>query len=165
MNENVDVQVKGCEIAIPGAAAASSAHGKLPQIELPGDGRSMIDFVRELAAALKDKGLYRRDKILVHVYETRLAIMDGATFVTWAERHVSFYKKRWDEDAGSYFNVVRSMPGSVSDHAISSVDLWGQTLEIVTVNFVQKPVRRTDGSMAVPPVGYDKESKTLTFKP
>ena len=166
MIETVDIQVKGCEIALPaGAAATSSAHGKLPQIELPGDRRSMIDFVRELALVLKDKGLYRRDTVVVYAYaDKRLEMLDVSAFVTWAELHAGFYKKRWDEEAGSFFNVVRSMPGSVSEHAMRSLSFWVEMPEIVRVNKVQKSVRRANGIMELLPVGYDRESKIMTFK-
>lgn len=162
MNENVDIQVKGLEIALHGSARQEA---KLPSIELPGDGRAMIDFVRELVRVLKDKGLYRRDTMVVYPYaEKRLERLEAAAFVTWAELHASFYKKRWDEEAGAFYNVVRSMPGSVAEHAMCSLSFWVELPEIVRVNRAQKSVRRANGNMGFLPMGYDQESKIMTFK-
>ena len=157
MNDlNVDVEE---------VAASAVAVGDKTLVQLPGDNRVILEFIRELAPLLLDKGLYRRDTIPVIAYaeRRRLEILSVSAFRSWIEQHVQCYKTRYDKK-GKPFNVSRSMPGDVADATLASWQFFAEMPNVTRLNTVPKPVYRASGSMELLEDGFDKESGTLTFK-
>ncbi|MDR0532521.1 MAG: hypothetical protein LBH01_01045 [Verrucomicrobiales bacterium] len=139
-------------------------YGPLPKVALPGNDELLLDFAKQLLEKLKDKGLYRRDKIPVVPFRQgrRLEAMDAVAFRSWVERHVVCYRTRYDRE-GNPVDELRSMPRELAAAVLESWDFWPGLPEIERCHPVPMPVLRADGTLELLEPGYDAESKTLTF--
>ncbi|MEI6715983.1 MAG: hypothetical protein WCO60_19710 [Verrucomicrobiota bacterium] len=140
-------------------------YGPLPKIELPDDGVRLREVSQLVLQAVKDKGLYRMDNVIVVNYdeESRFDTMDPDTFRTWAEEHVAFVKSREDQNKIKY-EVCRSMPIDVSRGILASREFWPKLPAIERQDKVRLPVCNGNWeAISLLPVGYSSEYKAYTF--
>jgi len=145
--------------------ALSAQFGSLPKIEIPGDNARLKECAEAVLAAVRDKGLYRRDSVVVVIYaeKQRLQAMEADAFRTWVERHAYFFKTR-QNDQKEYYEVSRTLPKEAAVGILASWDFWPELNDIEQCHFVPLPVLTPQGFYAELPEGYSAESKTLTFK-
>ena len=140
-------------------------HGSKPKVELPGDDMLLIEFARQLASILKDKGLYRRDTVAVvpNDEQRRVGTVTCSTFRSLAEEHIVCFKTRYTNE-GVPYDVLRTMPGETADGVLSSRTFWRELPVIIRVNPVPMPMLRKDNQIVLQTGGYDHDTQTLTFK-
>jgi len=145
--------------------ALSAQYGDLPKIEIPGDNARLKECAEAVLVAVKEKGLYRRDSVVVVIYaeRQRLEVMGADAFRTWVERHVYFFKTR-QNDQKEYYEVARTLPKEAAVGILASWDFWPGLNDIEQCHFVPLPVLTPQGFYSELPEGYSAESKTLTFK-
>lgn len=151
------------EAHVPGGNGRARAGGSLPRVELPGDNVLLKGFAMEMAKHLKDKGLYRRDTVVVVPFEEkqRFEIMTATAFRTWAERHVAPFKTRYDE-SGAPYDVLRSMPVECAEAVLACWDFWLKLPDIEEINTIRLPTRK-DRKLVLQAKGYDASTKTFSF--
>lgn len=159
---NLDVPVSLEETHVPGGNGRARA-GSLPRVELPGDNVQLRGFAAELAKHLKNKGLYRRDTVVVVPFEEkeRVEFMTASAFRTWAERYVAPYKTRHDE-SGAPYDVLRSMPVETAEGTLACWDFWPKLPNIEEINTIRLPTRK-NGKLVLQAEGYEASTKTLSF--
>lgn len=146
-----------------GRDEVASQGADLPAIKLPGDGVGMKSFAMEMASHLKDKGLYRRDSMVVIPFpeKARIEFMSASAFRSWAERHVTTFKTRVNAE-GLPVNRVRSMPAESAEGVLSSWDFFPELPEIEEINPIRLPTCK-DGKIVMQAEGYDATRKTFSF--
>lgn len=93
------------------AGEMGTKYGALPVVALPQEDELLIAFVHAMGEHLGDKGLYRRDRIIVIPNDER-ALLDEMTpeiFCSWSQAHVVTSKIKHDKN-GEPFSVYKDMP-------------------------------------------------------
>lgn len=139
-------------------------YGPLPMVPLPQDDEVLLGVIEACADILRDKGIYRRDNIVVIPYEQRrrLMMMEAKMFCSWVLHFLMPTRTKWDKD-GEPFTVCKDMPTEVAEKVLLSMDFWPALPEIEAVHAAPMPVIREDGTLALLGEGYDSETRTLTF--
>ncbi len=140
--------------------------GALPKVELPGDNARLKECVKETLSYIAGKGLYRRDGVLVLVYEKkrRLETMKPDAFRSWVETYIAYYKIRID-DKKVPRDVIKTLPREFAVGIMESWDFWPNIQEIQRIVSVRLPMRGANGigDVVLMPVGYSEAHKTLTY--
>jgi hypothetical protein len=138
--------------------------GALPIVPLPQDDEPLLGWVRDVADILKDKGIYRRDKVVVLPYEEerRLEVMDARAFCSWIQRHLMGAKIKYDENEVPY-EVCKDVPTEVAEKTLLSYDFFPSVPRIEEVLPAPMPCLDADGNLHLTPVGFHEVSGTYTF--
>lgn len=136
-----------------------------PWLLLPGMGRTLSDFARDLGRTLASGGdVFRRLNVIVTVNADtgELERVTAERLRTLAEQHVvtfkSFASRKGSED------IACSMTKECASGVLQA-DKFVQALRpIDRVNQVRRPVWRADGRVELLPVGYDEESRVFTLE-
>jgi hypothetical protein len=109
----------GLHKVLTGSMAAQ--YGILPLIPLPQEEDLLLKFIRQMGAVLSDKGIYRRDTVVVLVDAElpRMNILEAEVFCSWAQEHVVNYKTRYDKN-GEPFTTYKDMPTEIAKKTILS---------------------------------------------
>ena len=144
--------------------AMALRYGPLPIVALPQDDEVLTSFIRACAEILADKGIYRRDTIVVVPYaeKRRLMLMEAKAFCSWMLHHLMPSKTKYDKQ-GDPFPVFKDVPTEVAEKVLVSQDFWQHLPEIEVINPAPMPVLRKDGTLALLTEGYDAKTGTLTF--
>lgn len=144
------------------AGTLGERYGALAVVPLPQDDELLIGFVKALAEVLKDKGLYRRDKVIMIPYDEkrRLEVMEAKAFCSWTQRFVVGSKTKYD--AGKPYTVKKDVPTEVAEKTLMSWDFFPEIPEIHEIHPAPMPLLRDD-KLVLMEEGYDKDSGTLTF--
>lgn len=137
--------------------------GALPIVPLPGEDEPLMGFVRDAGDILKDKGLYRRDRVIVvsNDEKKRLDEMTPEVFCTWAQRHFMTAKIKYDSNDEPY-EVIKDMPTDAAMKTLGSLDFIPLIPEIEKVLPVPMPFITDEGIKLTCP-GFDPASKTITY--
>jgi hypothetical protein len=109
----------GLHEVLTGSMAAQ--YGTLPLIPLPQEEDLLLKFIRQMGAVLADKGIYRRDMVIVLVDAEmpRLNILEPEVFCSWAQNYVVNYKLRYDKN-GEPFTTYKDMPTEIAKKTLMS---------------------------------------------
>lgn len=134
-------------------------------VKLPGEGRPVSAFAREMGAALKDCGLFRRElvPVTIHPETGDFAEVTSERFITLAEEFLVTHVTHYSQKEGAR-DVPKSMPVAAARAVLNSDQFLWQLPAIDRVNHVRLPVMRADGRIELLPEGYDAKSKTYTMK-
>lgn len=146
------------------AGPQSAIYGPLPKIALPGEDELLSRFATELLSMVKEKGLFRRDNVVVYAYDQRrrLEEMEPKTFRTWVEKFCVCYKTKYD-DNGDPVNPLKTMPKEAAEGVLACLDFWQGLPEVERCQPVPLPIINDAGELVLLEAGYHAESKTLTF--
>jgi hypothetical protein len=151
----------GLHEVLTGAMAAE--FGPLPLISLPQEEALLVKFVRQMGIVLSNKGIYRRDSVVVMPdWEAhRLNILEAKTFCSWAQRHVVNYKLRYDKN-GEPFTTYKDMPTEIAEKTLTSVDFLPHIPAIKKVLPIPMPVLAGD-DFSLLKSGFDAGRYTFKF--
>lgn len=109
----------GLHEVLTGSMAAQ--YGSLPLIPLPQEEDLLLKFIRQMGAVLSDKGIYRRDMVvvLVDAEMPRMNILEPEVFCSWAQNYVVNYKLRYDKN-GEPFTTYKDMPTEIAKKTLMS---------------------------------------------
>ena len=109
----------GLHKVLTGSMAAQ--YGILPLIPLPQEEDLLLKFIRQMGAVLSDKGIYRRDTVVVLVDAElpRMNILEPEVFCSWAQNYVVNYKLRYDKN-GEPFETYKDMPTEIAKKTLMS---------------------------------------------
>jgi hypothetical protein len=99
----------------------AAQYGTLPLIPLPQEEDLLLKFIRQMGAVLADKGIYRRDMVvvLVDAEVPRMNILEPEVFCSWAQNYVVNYKLRYDKN-GEPFTTYKDMPTEIAKKTLMS---------------------------------------------
>jgi len=135
-----------------------------PKVELPGDGRSISAFARDLARILQACGIYQRGGLAVVVNKDGdgLEVITPQMFRTLVEKYVvSFCVRRRNHMT---MTLVRTMSADHAQGVLSAPQFLDRLPKVERVTTARLPVMRDGGAIALLPEGYDRESLTLTIQ-
>ena len=155
-----------------GNAAAQSASGAedvssrlnsgRPKVELPCDGRLLSTFATELAGILKNHGIYQRGGLafIVNRRQDGLEVVTAQMLRTLAEHHlVCFRVRRVGENE---LSLVKTMSEGDAQGVLCASQFLSHLPLVEKIATARLPVMRRDGTIVLPPAGYDPENLTLT---
>lgn len=147
-----------------GGGSGDAGDGGRPEwVRLPGPGRTVSQFARELGAVLCDRGLFRRDlvPVTVHPETGRMDAMNAERFLTFVEDHAITHDIKFKE--GEVHNIPKTMPVTVARAVLASDQFVWQLPAVDRVNQVRLPVMRADGRIELLEEGYDAQSRVYTM--
>jgi|694.fasta_scaffold122526_2 hypothetical protein len=138
--------------------------GPLPLIQLPQDESLLLEFVRNMGSILSDKGIYRRDSVVVvpDLDMQRFNVLEAKKFCSWAQRHVVNYKLRYDKN-GDPFTTYKDMPTEIAEKTLTSVDFLPLIPNIMQVLPIPLPIFDGDNLPLLAP-GFDGGHYTFEFE-
>jgi len=141
------------------AAFAKFLQDPRPRVRLRGDNRLLSDVASELGSHLAQV-LYTHAGEVVELLDGLLHPVSAQRFRTLAERHVTFFRcKGFDE---STVKVGASLDEADARGILVSPQFLERLSPIRHINTVRLPAVRPDGRIELLPLGYDRESATLT---
>lgn len=153
----------------------------VPWIELPGVGRQLSAFARDVGAVLGEQDVFRRGKypVLVDPETGMVEVITPQQFRSTAEEFAVFYKlksrsapikaalklmaKEGEPPPSDYDNEPASMTPDCAKGVLESPQFIRALRAIDRVNKERMPFKRSTGKTELLPVGYDAESKTYTL--
>ena len=143
----------GLHEVLTGSMAAQ--YGTLPLIPLPQEEDLLLKFIRQMGAVLSDKGIYRRDMVVVLVDAElpRMNILEPEVFCSWAQNYVVNYKLRYDKN-GEPFTTYKDMPTEIAKKTLMSPTFTPFVPRIDELFPIPMPGKDENGIMLMPP-GFD----------
>lgn len=138
-------------------------YGPLPLIPLPQEEDLLTRFIQQMGAILADKGIYRRDTVIMlpDARIARLNIMEAEVFCSWAQEYVVNYKTRYDKN-GEPFTTYKDMPTEIAKKTILSPRFREYVPEIEEVFPIPMWVDDGGGGMKLLAPGF--EAGKFVFK-
>ena len=142
----------------------AARYGALPLIPLPQEEDLLVRFIRQMGAILSDKGIYRRDTVIMlpDARIARLNIMEAEVFCSWAQEHVVNYKIRYDKN-GEPFTTYKDMPTEIAKKTILSPRFREYVPEIEEVFPIPMPGNEEDGGMKLLTPGFEAGKFVFEF--
>lgn len=139
-------------------------YGSLPLIPLPQDEGLLLKFIRKMGLVLADKGIYRRDMVIVLVDEEkpRLNILEPEVFCSWAQNYVVNYKIRYDKN-GEPFTTYKDMPTEIAKKTLMSPTFSPFVPKIDEI-FPIPMVGRHEGGLKLMTPGFDEGKFVFVFE-
>jgi hypothetical protein len=133
----------------------AAKYGPLPMVPLPQEDEMLLGFVQGMAHFLRDKGLYRRDDVIVIVDDRkkRLVTISAKAFCSWTQHIVATSKTKYDAN-GDPYEVVKDMPTEVAEKVLLSFDFLESLPEIEDIHPVPLPMDGAEISLL--DEGYDR---------
>lgn len=138
-------------------------------IKLPGEGRPLSQFARELGSICKEGPIYRRETVPVTINpeDGGMEAIIPDRFRTFVEEFaVTHIEKPMKDEHGETEWVKRpqTMTKDCAGGVINADQYVYQLRRLDRVNKVRMPVMRRDGRIELLPVGYDAESHVYTME-
>jgi len=129
-------------------------YGPLPLIPLPQDEDLLTRFIQQMGAILSDKGIYRRDTVVMlpDAKIARLNMLEPEVFCSWAQEYVVNFKLRYDKN-GDSITVYKDMPTEIAKKTILSPRFQEYVPEIEEVFPIPIP-EETDGRIRILEPGF-----------
>jgi hypothetical protein len=142
---------------------SSRLNSAKPKVELPGDDRLLSEFATDLAEILKDHGVYQRGGMafVANRQQDGLEVITPQMLRTLVENHLVCYRIRSVGETELSFE--RTMTESDAKGILSSQQFIDELPKLEKVATARLPVMRSDGKIELLPIGYDRESLTLTL--
>lgn len=144
-------------------------YGALPLISLPqdiGDCPSLLTkFIQQMGAILSDKGIYRRDTVIMlpDAKIARLNIMEPEVFCSWAQEYVVNYKVRYDNE-GEPLTSYKDMPTELAKKTILSPKFREYVPEIDEVFPIPLPANDSAEGLKLLKPGFEAGKFVFEFK-
>jgi hypothetical protein len=140
-------------------------YGTLPLIPLPQEEDLLTRFIQQMGAILSDKGIYRRDTVIMlpDVKIARLNIMEAEVFCSWAQEYVVNYKIRYDKN-GEPFTTYKDMPTEIAKKTILSPRFREYVPEIEEVFPIPLPGDAEGGGLKLLEPGFEEGKFVFKFK-
>lgn len=134
-------------------------------IKLPGEGRPLGQFARDMGRICKENALYRRETVPVTINPETGAMeaIIPARFRTYVEDFAVPFVAKYDKKEEAWDDVPKTMTQDVASGVLAADQFVYQLHRLDRVNQVRMPVTRKDGVIELLPVGYDKESNVYTM--
>jgi hypothetical protein len=151
----------GLHKVLTGSMAAQ--YGILPLIPLPQEEDLLLKFIRQMGAVLSDKGIYRRDTVVVLVDAElpRMNILEPEVFCSWAQNYVVNYKLRYDKN-GEPFDTYKDMPTEIAKKTLMSPTFTPFVPRIDEIFPIPMPREDENGVMLMLP-GFEAGKFTFEF--
>jgi hypothetical protein len=151
----------GLHKVLTGSMAAQ--YGILPLIPLPQEEDLLLKFIRQMGAVLSDKGIYRRDTVVVLVDAElpRMNILEPEVFCSWAQNYVVNYKLRYDKN-GEPFETYKDMPTEIAKKTLMSPTFTPFVPRIDEIFPIPMPREDENGVMLMLP-GFEAGKFTFEF--
>jgi hypothetical protein len=135
-----------------------------PALQLPGDGRLVSEFCRDLAQLLRDKDLFARNgcAFALDFSGQRLEPVTPDWLRTWIEREVVGYKLMRDKTPGVTVNIKRTLGKEDARAVVVASQLLAGLPRVEFFQPCRMPIKRQSGHIELLPAGYDLESRTFT---
>jgi 5S rRNA maturation endonuclease (ribonuclease M5) len=147
---------------------AEALDDPLPMLLLPGDNRSLGSFCSELGAALAGKNFYVRSGMpfasipsSTEEYGHELKLINPNMFRSMIDDHV--HTVRFRKTADGPVQVRHSIDFDTAQAVLHSPQFLTALPALDFVRPAPLPIIRRDGKLELLPVGYDPESRTLTY--
>jgi hypothetical protein len=137
---------------------------EVPRCELPGGGRNISTFGRDLGRLLRDTGaFFRRDGevVAVDLEAKALVPVSARAFRGDVEQHVVFYEAKYAR--GSVYEQVETMGMETAATVLSIEAFKGELHEVTRIHDQRLPVLRCDGRIERLEPGLDVEAKVFTL--
>ena len=134
-----------------------------PKVELPGDDRLLSSFGADLAEVLKNHGLYQRGGLafMVNQQQDGLEAITPQMLRTLVEDYLVCYRIKTVGE--TELSLERTMTESDAKGVLSSQQFIGKLPKLEKVATARLPVLRRDGTIQLPPAGYDPRALILTL--
>jgi hypothetical protein len=156
----------GADVGLHEVLTGSMAvrYGTLPLIPLPQEEDLLTRFIQQMGAILSDKGIYRRDTVIMlpDTKAARLNIMEAEVFCSWAQEYVVNYKIRYDKN-GEPFTTYKDMPTEIAKKTILSPRFREHVREIEEVFPIPLPADDGNGGLKLLEPGFDQGRFTFEF--
>jgi hypothetical protein len=131
-----------------------------PKVELPGYERLLSEFAADLADILKDRGLYQRGGLafILNQQQDGLEVITAQMLRTLVEEHLVCYKI-----VPTGVKLAKTMSESDAKGVLSAQRFLNKLPRVERVATARLPIMRKNGTIALLPAGYDRESCTLTI--
>jgi hypothetical protein len=151
----------GLHKVLTGSMAAQ--YGILPLIPLPQEEDLLLKFIRQMGAVLSDKGIYRRDTVVVLVDAElpRMNILEPEVFCSWAQNYVVNYKLRYDKN-GEPSETYKDMPTEIAKKTLMSPTFTPFVPRIDEIFPIPMPREDENGVMLMLP-GFEAGKFTFEF--
>jgi len=138
--------------------------GSLPVVPLPQDDEPLLGWIRDVADILKDKGIYRRDKVIVVPDDEghRLEVMEPKAFCSWIQQYLMGCRIKYDKN-GEPFDAYKDVPTEVAEKTLLSHAFIPSVPRIEDVLPAPMPSLDADGNLSLMPVGFHAPTGTYTF--
>lgn len=142
----------------------ATRYGTLPLIPLPQEEDLLVRFIRQMGAILSDKGIYRRDTVIMlpDTKIARLNILEAEVFCSWAQEFVVNYKTRYDKN-GEPFTTYKDMPTEIAKKTILSPRFREYVPEIEEVFPIPMPGDAEGGGMKLLEPGFEEGKFVFKF--
>lgn len=139
--------------------------GPLPVVPLPQDDEPLLGWIRDVADILKDKGIYRRDKVIVVPDDEgrRLEVMEPKAFCSWIQEFLMGCKIKYDKN-GEPYHAYKDVPTEVAEKTLLSHAFIPYVRRIEDVLPVPMPTLDAEGNLSLMPVGFHPPTGTYTFE-
>ena len=129
--------------------------GPLPLISLPQDEDLLSNFIVQMGAVLSNKGLYRKDKVvmLVDAEMPRLNLLEPEVFCSWAQNYVVNYRIRYSK-SGEPYRVYKDMPTELAKKTLMSPSFLPFVPKIEELFPIPIPVENGNGGLKLMAPGF-----------
>ena len=136
-----------------------------PALRLPGDGRTIGEFAKEIGVMLREEAIFARQgcAFALNSAGEKLEPALPAWLRTWAEQKVAPYVLRKGEH-GESVKLTRTMTADTAHTVLVSPQFLGQLRKVEFFNPCRLPIMRENGKIELLPPGYDAESMTYTHE-
>ncbi|HVT74563.1 MAG TPA: hypothetical protein VHD61_15625 [Lacunisphaera sp.] len=139
-----------------------------PWIELPGGGRQLSAFAKDVGACLADAPVFMRESVAVKINQrtAELELITPDKFRSLVEDYAVTYKSRFYKSGKETIEEKdpATMTRECATGTLAADKFVDQLRRISRVNQVRMPVLRDDGKIELLPEGYDEASETFTLK-
>lgn len=145
----------------PAPALLRTMNGK-PALQLPGDGRPLGDFARDVGILLASKSIFAR-KGCAFTLDGEGQKLEPATATwlrSWAEKHVCPYKLRVTQDRS--IELASTMSEDAARVVLQAPQFLERIRRVERFHPCRLPVIRDDGTLELLPEGHDATSATYT---
>lgn len=165
VSSNVDPATGATILRLVLTGDMAARFGPLPVVPLPQDNEPLLGWIRDVAAILKDKGIYRRDKVIVLPDEEghRLEVMEPKAFCSWIQEHLMGCKIKYDKNGEPYYSY-KDVPTEVAEKTLLSHAFIPSVRRIEDILPAPMPTLDADGNLSLMPVGFHAPTGTYTFE-
>lgn len=142
----------------------AAQYGVLPQIQLPQEDDLLIKFIHLMGTVLSDKGIYRRDCVIMlpDEHKARLNLLEAKVFCSWSQNHVVTYKLRYDKN-GEPFTSYKDMPTELAEKVLLSPAFKKYVPEIEEVYPIPMLMEDESGEVKLAEPGFKAGRFTFEF--
>ena len=142
-----------CELPSGSEEVSERLNSSKPKVELPCDGRLLSTFAADLAAILKDHGIYQRGGLAFIVNQQRdgLEVVTPQMLRTLAEQHLVCFRTK--PAVETELRLARTMTAEDAQGVLCAQQFLSRLPHVEKVATARLPVMREDGTITLLPTG------------